>query len=159
MRDLIPSWPTPQCLFYQIITHLSSKITITNFGHAISLGNALLRHKDKHPLMLEMYFSPSLYTLEWSEELLSAYLINLWPKQCHEYQMITHISCKITNFGHQNSLGNVSLYRGDRQPLLLEWFKSFIKGIRMIGRASDSRYDPLVVNTVSFLQNKCSHFK
>ena len=29
----------------------------------------------------------------------------------------------------------------------------------MIGRASDRRSDPLIVNTVSFLQNKCSHFK
>ena len=36
----------------------------------------------------------------------------------------------------------------DRHPLLLEYFLTSIRCIRMVGRASDSIYDPLMVNPV-----------
>ena len=64
-----------------------------------------------------------------------------------------------TNFEHQISLGNVPLCPKDIHSLLLECFITSLRCIHMMRRASDSISDPLVANTVSFIQYKLSIFK
>ena len=56
-------------------------------------------------------------------------------------------------------MGNMTLYRKDMYPLLIECFPTAIRCISMIGSASDSVCDPLVVVTVSFLPKILSIFK
>ena len=65
----------------------------------------------------------------------------------------------MTNFEHQISLGIVTLWQEYRHPLLLECFPAFLGYVRMIGRASNSISDPLMVNIVSFLPNMVPNFK
>ena len=46
----------------------------------------------------------------------------------------SQVSSKITNLRHHISKGNVILCRKDRHPLLLKYFITFLRYIRMIGR-------------------------
>ena len=65
-------------------------------------------------------------------------------------QTTTPILLKITDFGLQISVENMTKCDRDIHPLLLESFPTFLGCIQMTGRASDSISDPLMVNTVSF---------
>ena len=81
--------------------------------------------------------------------------LNMWsPYGQHGVflaQTISQISSKISNFEHQISLGNVTLWCKNIHPLLLECFPTSCWCIRMIRIASAEICDPLVFNTVSFL--------
>ena len=75
--------------------------------------------------------------------------------------MVTIVSSlpKITIFGHQIRLGNATLCHKDRYPLLLDCFLTSLRCIRLIGIALDRIFDPLMIDTVSFLQKLLSIFK
>ena len=77
-------------------------------------------------------------------EILMVNTVSLLPK-------VSQISSKIlTDFGHQMSLGNMMLCHEDRHPLLQRYFLIFLRYIEMIGRASGSVSNILMVKTVSF---------
>ena len=91
---------------------------------------------------------------------LPAYLIHLWSIYILSfYQNYYQIWSKIANLGHQMGLRNVTLYRKDSYPLLLEYFITSLKWLQKVGRSSDSISDTLMVIVVLFLPNKCSTFK
>ena len=60
-------------------------------------------------------------------------------------------SCKISNFGHPISTKNGILYYKERQPLVLEYFKTFLSCMRMIVGVWSSIYKAPYGNSVSFL--------
>ena len=86
-----------------------------------------------------------------------AYLISLWSSQRSFYQINTSFFSKMTNSGHQISLGNMTLYLKDMHPLVLEYFPTSLRYIRRNRSASDSVCDFLMVITVSFLSNILSN--
>ncbi len=61
--------------------------------------------------------------------------------------------------GYQISIGYVSLCRKDKYPLLLDYFLTSHRCITMIISASESAYDILMINTVSFLTKLLPNFK
>ena len=128
---------------------------ITNVGHNIIRGNMMVCHMDRHPLLLERFIT----FLNWEkrlEEPLEAYLIPSWSTQPLFYQINTQrISSQKSYFGHKISQGNAIFCHKDRHPLLLECFRTFVRCIMMVGWSSGSIFGPLMVNTVSFLTNKC----
>jgi len=152
---MIPSWSSPY-LYYHKNSQFSSKIT--NFGHQISLGNNTLYCKDRHPLLLDC-FPTSLRYVRMIDEPLAVYQFRLWPTQCLFYQKNSQFSSKITKYGHQINLGNVTPCCKDRHPLLLKCFPTSLRCIWVIARTSGSIYDPLMVVTISLLPQKLSIFK
>ena len=74
-------------------------------------------------------------------------------------QISALISSKIIKFKDHISLSNVVLYGKDMYPLLLEYFLTSLRCMRMIGSASDSVSDPLRVGIESLLPNQISNFK
>ncbi len=59
---------------------------------------------------------------------------------------------KIPNVGHHLSPGNVKICCKDSNSSLLECFLTFLRCIRMIGRAYNSISDPRLVNQLYFYQ-------
>ena len=55
------------------------------------------------------------------------------------------------SFGYPLSKGNVMLCYKERHPLLLDYFVPSLKYIRMVGTATDSLHESLVVHSMSFL--------
>ena len=54
-------------------------------------------------------------------------------------------------FGYPLSKENVMLCYKERHPLLLDYFIPFLNWIRMVGRATSSLYESLMVHNMSFL--------
>ena len=131
---------------------------MTNFGHQISLKNTTLCHKDIYPLLLECFLT----SLRWMR------MVGRASDRINDPLMINTVSCPpkypqisstITNFGHQISLRNTTLCHKDIHPLLLECFLTFLRWMRVVGRASGDIPDLLIVITVSFLPNQLSIYK
>ena len=130
------------------------------FGGSIShvIKNVRLLCKDMHPLLLECYLTSliCINIIQSASDSISNPLMVLtvffFPKHSQFWG-------KIINLGSQIIMGNMTLYRKDMYPLLLECFPTSIRCISMIGSASDSICDPLVVVTVSFLPKTLSIFK
>ena len=131
----------------------------TNFGYQISPGTVSLCRKDRHTLLL-MYFLTFLGCIRLIGRASSCIWDPLMvPTQCLFYPKHSQITRKLTNFGHQNSPGNVAMCHKDRHPLLLECFVTFLGCIKRIARDPGSISDPLMGNTVSFLSKTLSNFK
>ena len=58
---------------------------------------------------------------------------------------------KISVFGYPLSKESVMLCYNGRHPLVLNYFIPFLKYIRIVGRATGSLYESLMVHNMSFL--------
>ena len=63
----------------------------------------------------------------------------------------SQISCKISVFGYPPSKGDAMPCYKERHPLLIDCFILFLKYIRMVGRATGSIDESLMVHNMSFL--------
>ena len=61
-------------------------------------------------------------------------------------------------FGYPLSKENVMLCYKERHPLLIDYFIPFLNYIKMVGRATSSLYESLMVHNMSFLPIKTSYF-
>ena len=75
------------------------------------------------------------------------------------YFLPNEMPSKISNLGDHISLRNMMMCHKDRHPLLLGCPIIFFRHIRMIGEASSSQFNPVMVNTVSFLPNEMLKFQ
>jgi len=76
---------------------------------------------------------------------LIVYIISFLPKNN------TQILCKISDFRHPVSIGNGMMFCKEMHPLLLECFITFLRCVRMTGRAFDDICMTLMVHITSFL--------
>ena len=130
------------CRSYKIYTPMSSKIT--NVLKLDQPGKIWLHvtRTDIHCLLSVPWLPFN--GEEWLEELMTEYSITSWSTQSSFNQKYSQISSKIVNLGKLDQPENMMLCHKDRHPLPLECFIISLRCIRMIGRASDCIFDPLM---------------
>ena len=109
---------------------------------------------ERHILLLKYVITFLRYIRMVRRELLAASKSTLWSTWCQFCQKWLSNCVQNIGFWHPLCMGNGMTWYDVRYTLLLECFVTFLRCIRMNGRAYDRVQKPYMIHTVSFLQQQ-----
>ena len=131
---------------------------ITEFGHPLCMGNRMPCCKERHPLLLK-YFITFLRCIRmisiFSDSILKSVIVHMVSFLLKSTLKI-HGKCQ--SFGTRFFKGNGMMCCKQQHPLLLDCLTTFPRYIRIVGRANNSTFKPLMVNTLPLLLKTALNF-
>ena len=124
---------------------------ISDFEHPLSLRNGMLTYNEMRPLLLECS-TTFVRCIRRGRRAYGSTSRPLWSTLCViSSQNGSHISCKISGFGHPLSTGHLMLCYKERRILRLECVMIFLRCMVVVGRSSDNIYETIMVHIMTFL--------